>query len=414
MKTLSEIYRGRSLPRLLYVSDVPIEASYHGSALLHRLLEGYPAKDLVAVEHKYCRSWPERRLANVRYEVLSMPWQRILTTRFHAAATSLLMLTGGLHERRLYRLMADFRPQAVLTVGHGFLWMAAANFAERNRLPLHLIVHDDWPRVARVVKTARSWLDRRFGDVYRRAASRLCVSPYMVEEYERRYGAKGSVLYPSRGPDTPTFDTAPNSNRRQNRPFTVAFAGTLNTPEHVRQLAVLSRLLATMRGRLLLFGPFSHDALVTNGVSEGSIVTGGLLRSAELIHRLRDEADVLFVPASFATEEIEAFALNFPSKLTDYTAAALALLIWGPKNSSAVRWASSKPETAAVVTSPNAAVMERMLEKLACDTKWRQRLAKAAADAGKSYFSPERARTLFYESLLHCARPADARTGTVG
>ena len=31
---------------LLYVGDVPVEASYHGSALLHRLLSGHPHEKL--------------------------------------------------------------------------------------------------------------------------------------------------------------------------------------------------------------------------------------------------------------------------------------------------------------------------------------------------------------------------------
>ena len=38
------------LPRLLYVGDVPVEASYHGSALLHRLLVNYPPDRLSVIE----------------------------------------------------------------------------------------------------------------------------------------------------------------------------------------------------------------------------------------------------------------------------------------------------------------------------------------------------------------------------
>ena len=38
------------LPRLLYVGDVPVEASYHGSALIYRLLQRYPVERLRIVE----------------------------------------------------------------------------------------------------------------------------------------------------------------------------------------------------------------------------------------------------------------------------------------------------------------------------------------------------------------------------
>ena len=39
-----------ALPRLLYLADVPVEASYHGSALMYRLLQRYPADRLRVVE----------------------------------------------------------------------------------------------------------------------------------------------------------------------------------------------------------------------------------------------------------------------------------------------------------------------------------------------------------------------------
>ena len=90
-------------------------------------------------------------------------------------------------------------------MAHGFSWLAASVFAERNKLPLHLIVHDEWPQSA-ITGRIKSWMNKRFCKVYRKAASRLCVSPAMVEEYERRYGVRGTVLYPSRGYDTPCFD----------------------------------------------------------------------------------------------------------------------------------------------------------------------------------------------------------------
>ena len=39
-----------TLPRLLYIGDVPVEASYHGSALLYRLLQTYPPDRLRIIE----------------------------------------------------------------------------------------------------------------------------------------------------------------------------------------------------------------------------------------------------------------------------------------------------------------------------------------------------------------------------
>src|SRR5262249_26796860 len=145
-----------SLPRLLYFADVPVEASYHGSALIYRLLQHYPARNLLVLEQSYYRSLPERRLANVRYEELGVPVHRLLKTRLYSLATLMLTLRAGLQPRGISRLLAGFQPQALLTVGHGFSWLAASAFARRNRLPLHFIIHDDWPRIARVIGPVKS------------------------------------------------------------------------------------------------------------------------------------------------------------------------------------------------------------------------------------------------------------------
>jgi hypothetical protein len=173
----------------------------------------------------------------------------------------------------------------------------------------------------------------------------------------------------------------------------------LNTPDYIRQLAALSRLLPRIHGRLMLFGPFDAESLVAAGLNREGMVVGGLLRSAELVPRLRAEADALFLPMSFASDEAEAFALNFPSKLTDYTAAALPLLIWGPKDSSAVKWANAELGVAAVVTDSSEIAMATMLERLAHDGDWRQSLGKTAAEVGTRYFSFERAEGVFYQAL---------------
>ena len=60
------------LPRLLYIGDVPVESSYHGSALLFRLLQGWPSERLRVIEANLLRSLPERRLPGIQYEELQV------------------------------------------------------------------------------------------------------------------------------------------------------------------------------------------------------------------------------------------------------------------------------------------------------------------------------------------------------
>src|SRR5215510_6514914 len=52
--------------RLLYLADVPVESYMHGSSLVYRLFESYPAEKLLIVEGLY-ESQADRRLPNVQY-----------------------------------------------------------------------------------------------------------------------------------------------------------------------------------------------------------------------------------------------------------------------------------------------------------------------------------------------------------
>jgi len=185
------------LPRLVYVADVPVEHSTSGSGLLYRLLQDYPADKVLIVEGWPAMSQPVRRLPGVAYRQFAL-WPKRGRTRLRGVAATWLALSAASNAGRLERLVCDFSPEAVLTVAERYTWLAGAQFAEDAGLPLHLIIHDHWLSLLDAYSGIKPWLDRRFGRVYRRAASRLCVSPFMEEEYRRKYGAAGEVLYPSR------------------------------------------------------------------------------------------------------------------------------------------------------------------------------------------------------------------------
>lgn len=394
-----------SLPRLLYIGDVPVQATYHGSALLYRLLKSYPSSRLLIVETSFERSSPERRLAGVRYETLRLRGGRLRFTRLHVWASSWWALRAGASARRIPPMFRGFEPEAVLTVTHGYAWLTAAAFAKTRRLPLHLILHDDWPRVAWLRKSLEGWKQRRFGEVYRQATSRLCVSPYMAEEYERRYGAAGSILYPARSEGTQSYPGPPSAH--PGRPFTVGYAGTLSTTDYVRQLLVLARALRRRGGRVIVFGP-PLPAAMLSGSDCGNIVFGGSLSWNELIQRLRAEVDVLILPSSFNPHDEELMAVNFPSKLADYTATGLPVLVWGAASSSAAKWAAMEPNAAALLTDPDEGAIDAMLERLIASPAWRSELGAAAAAAGERYFSPARADQVFKSCLSTSHRQTKA------
>jgi hypothetical protein len=394
------------LPRLLYLADVPVEASYHGSTLVYRLLETYPADRLTIVEAGSYASQPERRLRNVAYHRRLMPLVRLQTTRFHSWYVAAGLRSASLRTLQLMPLARASRPQAVVSVTHGYSWLSAADLADRLGVPLHLICHDEWVRVGDM----QEWKDRQFVRRYRQAASRLCVSPFMAEEYERRYGVPGDVLYPSRARDGVRYDAPPQYPAQPDRPFTCIFAGTINSGGVVSLLRRVAAALATVGGRLLIYGPITPEDAGASELVAPNIALGGLLPSERLIDAMRDEADALFVPISFAAADRQNMRISFPSKLTDYTAAALPLIICGPEDSSAVRWARENPGVAEVVSDESDASMIAATTRLARDPSRRQAIAAKAMAIGEAMFSHAAADGVLTRALL--AHAGNVRDGS--
>jgi glycosyltransferase involved in cell wall biosynthesis len=381
---------------LLYVGDVPVEASYHGSALLHRLLSDYPHEKLTIIETA-TQSETKRRLPNVKYAAHPIANQRWLNTRFHPYAVAWYSQAGTRIGPRIAQSLNGFSPESVLTVAHGFGWLAAASIARTRKVPLHLMVHDDWPRAADVAPAFRSWLDARFAEVYRQAHSRLCVSPAMSKFYEKRYGKPAHVIYPSRALDCSQFEAPPERLSRNDKPFTIAFAGTINSDGYIHALRALQTALEPVAGRLLIFGPLTPDAARQVGLDDPNTQVCGLLSWSDLMARLRDEADALFVPMSFDAADRSNMEMAFPSKLADCTATGLPLVIYGPNYCSVVTWARENSGIAEVVEAETQ--LGEAVNRLANDPQHRVSLGQRALDVGREYFTHERVQQVFYRAL---------------
>jgi len=375
------------LPRLLYIGDVPVESSYHGSALLYRLLQDYPPERLRIVEAGLFGSQPERRLKNVPYDARFLPLPRLQFTRFHRWYTTANLLLAAGRAGQFRALAADFKPEAILTVTHGISWITAAAVAQKNKIPLHLICHDEWADAFATANALRNWKHRVFGEIYRAAASRLCVSPFMSEEYERRYDTPGTVLYPSRAADAASFSAPPVRLGKSNGTFTIAYAGQINSQSGAQVLREVAAASAAVNGKLMVFGKLSAEDAKTFDLNQGNIELCGLVKSDELILRLREKADALLVPMSFAAEDRVSAELSFPSKLTDYSVIGVPLLIRGPSYCSAVRWALDNPKVAEVLTSENAGEMNMAIRRLATDAGHRVTLGRKALEVGQRYFN---------------------------
>jgi hypothetical protein len=222
----------------------------------------------------------------------------------------------------------------------------------------------------------------------------------MREYYEKHYGIKGIVLYPSRAKDIPVFKIPSESLNKNSKSLVFAYAGSINSKSYANSIVDLAKVLEKFDHKLIIYSPLSQESIQQFGLNRSNVTTRSLIPSQKLIHTLREEANVLFVPMSFDRRERPNMEMSFPSKLTDYTAIGLPLLIWGPNYCSAVRWAKENAEVAEVVESNENIKLLYSIKKLTESLEYRSKLANNALIMGENYFSHSKVISKFYHAIV--------------
>lgn len=373
-----------------------------GQKLLFRLLSAWNPDDLRVIEGNVWPTQPGRRLPGVDYRTLGYAPQRLFRSRFYSVANLLWVWGVRRHVPPLVRSLRNFDPHAVLTVAHGHLWLAGSGVAQRLGIPLHLVAHDDWPTMTPVPAVLASALHRPFRNVYLRAATRLCVSPYMEEEYHHRYGVRGSVLLPSRAAGT----QARLSPVREIREPVLAYAGGVPTTAYARLLRGAAEAAAALGGHLDLYTNLGPGELVHRGLQSDSIRPKGFLAPRELHAALRATADALLLPMSFERSDRIYMSLCFPSKLVEYTCVGVPVLVWGPEYSGGARWVAAHAGSDFVVTSPRVNDLSLAIARLTANPELARRSAERLMHAGNQHFDHGRVLHAFEMAVLGSAASA--------
>ncbi len=389
------------LPRLIYIGDVSVSNTFAGEALLYRLLQTYPLKQLQIVEGKTAAipSSPETRLPNVTYYNLQGGNNRLLHSRFANVYSIFLHLNARLQWRQVKQLVEKYQPEAILTVMHGFSWLTAAIVARKYDIPLHVIIHDDWVSVNQMPNLFQSQIRKDFGEVYKQATRRYCVSVYMEEMYCQQYGVKGTILHCSREYLSPEFDKPPEKANNISKGITVAYAGSLYLQGYIASLVKLAEFLQKFDGRLLLYSSFDEQMVNKVGLAKDNVIVRPFIPAQKLVETLRKEADVLYAPMTFEKKYYVNMRVAFPSKLAEYTATGLPILIWGPPYCSAVHWAKENSGIAEVIDNPNVDALEPAIQRLASDPQYRYQMGMKAIEVGKQFFSHATVSQKFFSNL---------------
>ena len=336
------------------------------------------------------------RLPDVRYVSFDDGVARWVPSTWPVVSRLLRPLAIGINVAWLSRKLAEtarsFGAEAVLTVTHGPFCLAAAAVAKRLLLPLYIISHDNWQDTISADPPLLWHWQRQFRAAYTAAAARLCVSPYMVSYYERLYGAPGSVLLPCRAKEVLEYPGPPE--RSDGRPFTIAYAGSFHVG-YTESFRVLARALEECGGHLVIYSNLGSKDASQFGLDSESVLVRPTMPPRDQVANLRATADALVLVLA---DNLNA-RLCFPSKLVDYTATGLPILILAPGDSSAAMWAKETQGVAIVVDNWDHEGIARAVRNLESAPGLRCSLGQAALAAGRNSFSYSRARDQFLSIL---------------
>jgi glycosyltransferase involved in cell wall biosynthesis len=391
-------------PKLLLLSDEGPQMSTAGGILLFRLLQNYPTDRLRVIER---RVEPGRTRLNCRYDSLATPWRRLEQSRFHRWHRTFRAfgLVPVVPSCAVDALLKGFQPDVVLCVMQfSSYYETAWRYARKRGLPLVVIVHDVNEEWESVFPGARRAQRHRDGEFYRYASRRLCISPEMEMFCAGVYGARGDVLYPNRSEALTPRRFEESLTLKTVGKLTVGFVGSLNYGYGDELLRLLPSF-RTAQARVIAFSTPPGGTCVALLQANDCFDFRGFAPGLEAWRIIQTECDAVILPYSTSAGMLETlYRHHFPSKLPEYLALGMPVIVTGPDYATGVKWGLAHPEAAATATRFED--VERLLARLRDDADWRVSLARGAFRDGDTDFNPVRIREEFLRHLRVVARLA--------
>jgi len=393
-----------SMPRVLIYSHEFPQTGSAGGILLDRLFKDYPVDRVRIVGPT-----PQPASAPLRFlhHKISMPWKKLEGSRLNKLHRTLRSygLVPLAPPWRVDELLGGFHPDIVLTVmQHGTWYDSAMRYATARSLPLVAIIHDDnegFDRVYPFARTAQRHMDGKF---YRFACPRFCVSPEMEEEFACRYGVRGEVLYPNRSEELAPRDPQLNLSLRTPGRLTLGFVGNPNYG-YGEQLVKMLPAFRDAGAKLIIWGHTPGGAAAPLGEAPDTVELRGFVPSRQAWDEVKHECDAVVFPYLDPPGKMKRmYSIHFPSKLPEYLALGMPILMVGPQSATGVRWAKRNPAAVSLLRADAPESWASSLRRLANNADFRSCLAASAWLAGREEFDPARIREGFTRFLVGAAR----------
>jgi glycosyltransferase involved in cell wall biosynthesis len=272
---------------------------------------------------------------------------------------------------------------SLLTFPWSPFFVAAFFIHKLTRIPLHVYVMDD-PLGMSSFSWTQSLIYRALMPRILRAAKTVWgVSAYTCENLQQRFGVPCLPLLPP--VDVEDFRHAcqarPESQRdAQDESIRIVYTGSV----YAAQLDALKALVDALNGdqrhqgtsgrpvRLTLYTDRSRESLQSMGLY-GPAVHSSFVNSRE-IPRVLASADILFLPFSFLPENEHITRTSFPTKIAEYLAGGVPILVHAPAYATVTRYCREN-HCALVVDEPDPAKLLAAVSALYFDRKLKEDLS---------------------------------------
>ncbi len=395
-----------SLPRLLFfTSEIP-QSRNAGSMQLFRTLQGYPGDRLRVIGPAISEGAVG---LPCEYRTRVLPLYRLINTRLRGVVTGLNALElwpePGL--RKTAAAVENFQPDLVVTVmDHLTYYKHAWKLAQRLNAGLVTITMDD-PQTFEVAHPLfQAAYDRVLSRLYQSTALSLGVSREMCAYLERTFGRPSTPFYFGPPEGIQPRPLSDGQTLRQPPQLTLGYAGSLGLGYGDGIRALLPSLAAT--GTTLRVFSSYKDV-----IEHPNIVNRGFLPPEDLWPTVQRECDAVLLPYAPDGEILRVYRTHFPTKLSEYCAISMPMLLCGPADATGVRWGLRHPDAALVATDYSPATIVPLLNCLRVDAARRVTLATAGRTLAAQQFNPTEVRTRFRELMVQARAAHTGRIATV-
>jgi glycosyltransferase involved in cell wall biosynthesis len=398
------------LPRVLLLSGEGPNLQSAGGILLYRLFDDYPRGKLRVIERN---ADPTRGHLHFPYASLAKPWQRFEQSRFNRMKRSLRAFgfVPSISLKKIDELLGGFRPDLVVCVmQQAAYYDAALCYARKRRVPLVLIVHDVNEQFEPVLPFAVAAWRQRDGDLYRYATYRLCVSQEMESLCARLYGVRGEVLYPNRSEELLPRPFQQSERLKIDGRLSVGFVGNLNYGYGEELIRLLPAFRAS-HSRLIVFSQPPEKSCEALLQAFDCVDFRGFVQADQAWRAIQLECDAVILPYPNPAGKMERlYRHHFPSKLPEYLALGMPVIVTGPNCATGVRWAQRNPTAVASHTTVDLYGVQCLLQSLRDKPDLRLGFAKSGFLAGELDFEPRKIKAQFLNYLVASTAAAGVKS----